>query len=125
MYDALPMKDRKTNKKKKQKMAELQNMYDGFFRIIIFFEATNVKVFLGNLHCMSSVWLSEAYLETCRSSLLEVFLRKDVLKICYENMQQIHRGTPIPKCDFNKVANHASAWVSSCKFAAYFQNTSS
>ena len=34
----------------------------------------------------------------------------------------------MPKCDFNKVAlqlywNHTSAWVFSCKFAAYFQNT--
>ena len=40
-------------------------------------------------------------------------------------MQQIYRRTPMPKCDFNKVAkqlywNHFSAWVFSCKFAAYF-----
>ena len=25
-------------------------------------------------------------------------------KRCSENMQQIYRGTPTPKCDFNKVA---------------------
>ena len=25
----------------------------------------------------------------------------------------------MPKCDFNKVAVHTSAWVFSCKFAAY------
>ena len=40
-------------------------------------------------------------------------------------MQQICRRTPMPNCDFNKVAkqlywNHTSAWVISCKFAAYF-----
>ena len=34
----------------------------------------------------------------------------------------------MPKCDFNKVAlqlywNCTSAWVFSCKYAAYFQNT--
>ena len=29
----------------------------------------------------------------------------------------------MPKCDFNKIANHTSAGVFSCKFAAYFQNT--
>ena len=34
----------------------------------------------------------------------------------------------MPKCDSNKVAlqlyrNHTSAWVFSCKFATYFQNT--
>ena len=47
-------------------------------------------------------------------------------KRCPENMQQIYR-TPMPKCNFNKVAlqlyqNHTSAWMFSCKFAAYFQN---
>ena len=45
-----------------------------------------------------------------------------------ENMQQIYRGTPMPKCDFNNAAkklywNRTSAWVFSCKFAAYFPNT--
>ena len=34
----------------------------------------------------------------------------------------------MPKCDFNKVAlqlysDRTSAWVFSCEFAAYFQNT--
>ena len=48
-------------------------------------------------------------------------------KYCSENMQQIYR-TPMPKCNFNKVAmqfykNHTLAWVFSCKFATYFQNT--
>ena len=45
-----------------------------------------------------------------------------------ENMQQIYRRTPMPKCDFKILAlqlywNYASSWVFSCKFAAYFQNT--
>ena len=48
-------------------------------------------------------------------------------KRCSENMQQIYRRKPMPKCDFNRVAkqlywNRTSAWVFSCKFAAYFQN---
>ena len=48
-------------------------------------------------------------------------------KKCSKNMQQIHSSTPMPKCDLNKVAeqlywNRTSAWVFSCKFAAYFQN---
>ena len=43
-------------------------------------------------------------------------------------MQQMYWRTPMSKCDFNKVAlqlywNHTSAWVFSCKFVAYFQNT--
>ena len=47
---------------------------------------------------------------------------------CSENMRQIYRKTPMPKCDFNQVAkqlyrNHTLAWVFSRKFAAYFQNT--
>ena len=42
-------------------------------------------------------------------------------------MQQIYRRTPIPKCDFNKVAlqlycNNTSAWVFFSKLGAYFQN---
>ena len=49
-------------------------------------------------------------------------------KRCSENVQQIYRRSSMLKCDFNKVAlqlywNRTSAWVSSCKFAAYFQNT--
>ena len=48
-------------------------------------------------------------------------------KRCSENMQQICWRTHMPKCDFNKVAlqlywNRTSAWVFSCKFAAYFEN---
>ena len=39
-------------------------------------------------------------------------------KRCSENMKQIYRRTPMPKCGFNKVVKQ-----SSCKFAAYFQNT--
>ena len=47
------------------------------------------------------------------------------------NMQQIYRRTPMPNCDFNKVAeqsscratfwNRTSAWVFSCKFADIFR----
>ena len=33
------------------------------------------------------------------------------------NMHHIYRRTPLPNCDFNKVA------LPSCKFAAYFPNT--
>ena len=49
-------------------------------------------------------------------------------KRCAENMHQIYRRTPMSKCGFNKVEkqlywNHTSAWVFSCKFAAYFKNT--
>ena len=49
-------------------------------------------------------------------------------KNCSDNMQQICRRTPIPKCDFNKVAlqpywNRTSVWLFSCKVAVCFQNT--
>ena len=40
-------------------------------------------------------------------------------KRCSENMQQIYWRTPMPKCDFNKVALE----LVSCKFDAFFQNT--
>ena len=43
-------------------------------------------------------------------------------------MQQIYRREPMPKCDFHKVEkqlywNYILAWVFSCKFVAYFQNS--
>ena len=43
-------------------------------------------------------------------------------------MQQIYKRSPMPKCDFSKVAkqlywNRNSEWMFSCKFTAYFQNT--
>ena len=51
-----------------------------------------------------------------------------IIKRCSENMQQIYRRIPKPKCDFNKVAlqlywNHSLAWVFSGIFAEYFQHT--
>ena len=51
-----------------------------------------------------------------------------LIKRWSENMQQIYRGTPMSKSDFNKFTkqlswNQTSAWVFSCKFTAYFQNT--
>ena len=41
-------------------------------------------------------------------------------------MQQIYKRTPMPKCDFSKVAlqlyrNHTLAWAFSCEFAACFR----
>ena len=48
--------------------------------------------------------------------------------MCSANIQQIYKRTPMRKSDFSKVAdqllcNHTSAWVFSCKFVAYFQNS--
>ena len=49
-------------------------------------------------------------------------------KRCSENMQQSYRRTHMSKSDFNNVAvqlywNRISAWVSYCKFTAYFLST--
>ena len=74
-----------------------------------------VSVFGNNLH-LKMKRNTEAALQRCS------------IRRCSESMQQIYRRTLMPKCDFNKVAkqlywSHTSAWVFSCKFAAYFQNT--
>ena len=50
-----------------------------------------------------------------------------LIKRCSENMQQISRRTPMPRCDLNKVAkqlywNRTLEWMFFCKFAAYFQS---
>ena len=54
--------------------------------------------------------------------------RSVLWKRCSRNVQQVYWRKPIQKCDFNKVAlqiywSHTSAWMFSCKLAAYFQNT--
>ena len=69
----------------------------------------------------------------CFKKHLQIYFRKQpfrgiLLKRYSENAQQIYKRTPMPKCNFNKVAlqlywNHTSAWMFSCKFSAYFQNT--
>ena len=71
-----------------------------------------------NIYC----WYKETYTNIQKQPPRGVPRKK-----CSENMQQIYRRTPMPKCDFNKVAkqlywNCTSAWVFSCKFTAYFQN---
>ena len=90
-----------------------------------------------HLRCLTGFWkrLLEiyCYYNINQSLSICIFLQKQPLrdvprKKCSENMQQICRRTPMSKCDFNKVAkqlywNHTSAWVFSCKFAAYLQST--
>ena len=62
---------------------------------------------------------------TCRSSYPEVFLEKGVLKIC----RKFTREHPCRSAISIKLVakqlywNHTLAWVFSCRFAAYFQNT--
>ena len=83
-----------------------------------------------------SSWIKSCYLKFVFSAMSKASCstiqkqpsRGVLKKTCSEIMQQICRESPMPKCDFNKVAlqiywNHTSAWVFSCKFAAYFQNT--
>ena len=47
-----------------------------------------------------------------------------LLQRCSENMRQIYRRTPMPKCDFKAtlLKSHFGMGVL-CKFAAYFENT--
>ena len=72
---------------------------------------------------LRSRWFRTSYVNHSQKQPSRGVLRKR----CSENMQQIYRRTPIPKCDFNKVAlqiywNCTLTWLFSCKFAAHFQN---
>ena len=40
-------------------------------------------------------------------------------KRCSENMHQFYRRITMPKCDFNKIGSHTSAWVFSYEFNVY------
>ena len=57
---------------------------------------------------------------TYRSSQQEVFLEKGALKICNKFKGEHPCRSVI---SIKLLWNHASAWVFSCKFAAYYQNT--
>ena len=75
----------------------------------------------------SRTWLSSYLAKAgCRAKYCKVFVvsimqkqpsRGVLRKRRSGNMHQIYRRTPLPNCDFNKVA------LPSCKFAAYFPNT--
>ena len=69
---------------------------------------------------MKIIWQCYKIFWSEASSRPEVFLGR-----YSKNMQQIYRRTRMSKCNFNKLANwhRTSAWMFSCNFAAYFQNT--
>ena len=52
-----------------------------------------------------------------------MFLGKGVLKICSKFTGENPDQSVISIKLQSKARNHASAWVFSCKFAAYFQDT--
>ena len=63
-----------------------------------------------------------------RSSPSEIFLRKDVAKICSKFTGGHPCRRKVARISIKLLAlqiywNHTSVWVISCKFAAYFQNT--
>ena len=69
---------------------------------------------------------STLYRSIHRDKVHKQLFRSVLKKRCSENIQEIYRTAPMPKCDFNKVAlqlyqNHTSAWL--FYYAAYFQNT--
>ena len=78
----------------------------------------SIKLGVWFRHSVSSLHYSEAVFQRC--SYKKAFWNL--------HMQQIYMRTPMPKSDFNKVTkqlywNHSLAWVLSCKFAAYSQQT--
>ena len=89
-----------------------------FFLVKLLFAGLKMRrLSMITTFCSKCCWLS-------MTTTFAAYLQKR----CSEGMQQIYRRTPMPKCDFNKVAkqlywNHPSAWVFSYKFAAYLQNT--
>ena len=98
-----------------------------FFNILTGHHAF-VNWFMPDMHFKSGLVLTICEQNSCILKVQKQPLRRVLKKRCSENMQQSYRRTTMPKCDFNKVAlqlywNCTSAWVFSCKSAAYFQNT--
>ena len=63
------------------------------------------------------------YFIILRSSHQEVFFEKGVLKICSKSTGEQPCRNVISIKVLQIYWNHTSAWVFSCKFAVYFQNT--
>ena len=97
--------------------------------IMLLLDFIDFAIFLSSCTKLNSKLRSVLFLFLGRSKYYQNQPSIGVLiKKCSEKMKQIYRRTSMPKCDFNKVTfhfhwNHTSAWVFSCKFAAYFQNT--
>ena len=90
-------------------------------RFLVFIDplTTNNEIYrdLLTLRILSSISANRKRLY--KNYLLKQTFRGVLRKRCSENMQQIYRRTPLPKCDFNKVTkqfywNHTLAWVFSC-----------
>ena len=112
-----------------------QQNIQGFWRFLILDSFHLSETLNKNVEMINMIYLWKKNLHLKRkkvSRAVSIKIQKQpsrgaLRKRCSENMQQIYRRTSMPKCDFNKVTkqicwNHTSAWMSSCKFAAYFQN---
>ena len=89
------------------------------FFVVVFFKFLELRHWTCSLlinFCTFSV--------TFRSSRSEVFLRKGVLKMCFKFTGEHPSQSAISiKLQSSFFWNHTLAWVFSCKFAGYFQNT--
>ena len=105
--------------------------------IYVFWHMINISIFCNLDHSMRAAvlviemvwWNSNLYSKDLHSEVATRGVPRKYCQVKYsESIQQIYRRTSTPKCDYNKVAkqlywNHTSAWVLSCKFAAYIQIT--
>ena len=84
-----------------------------------FMKFKGVKMIVSNIHKQDGI--------DFKSSHLEVFFGKGVLKICSKfTGKHRFRGAisiNLQLCFEQLYWNHTLAWVFSCKFTAYFQNT--
>ena len=81
-------------------------MISKYFDLSFFQWMLYINLSFPTLFCWTGLWVKQKHLS------------KSVLrKRCSENIQQIYRRTPMPKCHFNEVSlqlywNHTSAWCS-------------
>ena len=82
-------------------------------------------IIFAQIWAYPSVLIKTLHLSTWKKTqIMQKQPSRGVLRKKYsENMQQIYRRIPMPKCDLQLNWNRTSAWVSACKLAAYFQNT--
>ena len=100
-----------------------------FKLLYLFLSIWSCSVFNISWYHVPYFWTKHSYgAQTTLTCISQKQPSRGVLKkSCSENIQHIYSKTPMPNCDFSNVAlqlywKDTSAWVFSCKFAAYFQN---
>ena len=82
------------------------DMSNGGFCFVIYFDKKNLPLFPSNTIHNHSLTMCFLVMQSSSWLLLQAALQRCCYEKVAENMQHIYSRTPMPKCDFNKIAKH-------------------